>query len=98
MRIKNISFTYFIDYLGRRIHLLEAKGNSVYQSLANSMSPQFKNELIESEALLMDVKEFDWIIYSYGGLILSHTGYSMSILSKSEDCLYQPYLEAIQGV
>jgi hypothetical protein len=98
LRINNVSFSYHIDYINRRIHLLEAKGNSVYQSLANAMSPQFKKQVIDQELLLEDTIEFEWIVYSFGGLVLRSIGFSLDIVSKEETYLHKAYLEAIKGV
>jgi hypothetical protein len=91
MRINNIEVEYFVDYVGRGIHILD-KSRAHYQNLLNEMSPDFQMNFIEGENLLMDVMEFDWICYGSGGLIMEFKEYGLVFVPKNDKRLHKPFM------
>jgi hypothetical protein len=96
MKIKNIEVTYLIEYIEKRIHVLDLS-NSNYGGLQNVIGPDFQKELIEKEHLLIDVMDFDWVLYCSGGLVMTYKGYNLNLVSKTEKWLHAPFLSRIQG-
>jgi hypothetical protein len=91
MRIDNIEIEYFINYIGRSIHILDKTRNH-YQNLLNIMSPEFQKRIIEEEQLLSDVFDFDWICYGSGGLIMEFKEYTLVFVSKQDNRLHKPFI------
>jgi hypothetical protein len=91
MKIGEVELEYFIDYIGRSIHLLDLS-NSHYRRLLNAIGPELQNELIEKEHLLQDVLTFDWICYSNTGLIMEYKNYSLVFVSKNDKRLHRPFV------
>ncbi len=91
MKIEEVEFEYFIDYIGRSIHLLDLS-NSHYRTLLNAIGDEFQNKVIEKEHLLQDVLTFDWICYSHTGLIMEFKNYSLVFVSKGDKRLHKPFV------
>lgn len=98
MKIDNIELVYFIDYLGRKVHLLEKSNSGTQDSLPNVLSPSFQRKLIEREHLLIDLMDFDWILYSQGRFVTRYRAYNLAIVSKTEKWLHKPFLDDIGGI
>jgi|1185.fasta_scaffold77493_3 hypothetical protein len=90
MIINDIKFDYYINYLGKSVHLLDLS-NSHFKTLLNAMCADFQKKLIEEEALLQDVLGFDWICYGQSGLIMEFNKYGLQFISKGDKRLHAPY-------
>ena len=94
MMIDNIEIIYFLDYIERRIHLLEVNKS---KSILNEISPDFQKRIIEQEHLLMDVIDFEWILYASGGLIFAFKDYNLHFIEKTDKRLHSPFKAQIEG-
>jgi hypothetical protein len=90
----NFNFEYFIDYLKRKVHLLNVESNS-YKKLSNIIDPEFQKNFIKTENLLLDLMDFDWILYESTGIIIIYKNYSIAIVSPKLPYLHKPFLEKL---
>lgn len=97
MKIDNIILEYYIDYIGNKIHLLEKRSTSNYDSLVNNIGPEFQKRIIDSENLLIDVIDFEWLLYCSNDLVFTYKDYNLNIVSKTEKRLYGPFLSFLEG-
>lgn len=95
MKIDNIEIIYFIDYIGRKVHILEVSKST--QSILNAIGPQFQKELIEKELLLIDVMDFEWLIYALGGLVMAYKDYNLVFVDKTDKKLHSPFIAQSEG-
>lgn len=93
MKINGIKLQYFIEYLEKRVHLLDS--NPIGQNLANTMCPDFQKKFIEAERLLSDVAEFEWLIYC-GNLIISYQNYDIKMVSSKLPYVHKPFTKALE--
>lgn len=96
MKINNTEFEYQIDYVKRKVHMLDMKSAISGESLANAMDSEFARIFIKQECLLQDIVDFDWIIYMSNGMIANFKDYNFSIISPRLPYLHKPYLDAMQ--
>lgn len=82
---------YYIDYMNRRIHLLDKSYPSTPE-LLNVITPEFQKQFIENECLLIDVLDFDWFIYASNGIIFSYSAYRLELVNPEEKTLYKPFM------
>lgn len=92
MRVQNVEIDYFIDYINNKAHIIELK-KSPMNALINNINSQFQQELVETESLLNDVLDFDWICYCADGLIIKYRDYNYRIINKKLPFLYSPFVE-----
>ena len=97
MKIDNIELEYHIDYLQRKIHLLDL-GPRHSQTLLNIISPEFQKKFVKQEALLIDIVDFDWVLYCGSGLVILYSNYTANIVGKSEKWLYTPFKRPTTGI
>jgi hypothetical protein len=95
MRIGNSELEYFIDYLNKRIHLLDLNKFGT-MTLTNNLDPSFQQELINQESLLSDIMDFDWICYGTDGIITEYSHYNFKFLSYNTLLLHQPYVDKMK--
>jgi hypothetical protein len=94
MQVGNVELLYFIDYLNKRIHLMDR--TSVGQiTLVNTIDPTFQQKMIEQEQLLRDIIDFEWICYGSDGFISSYSNYNFKVLNSKLPYLYKPYLDEV---
>lgn len=95
MRIKDTDILYFIDYISKRIHIidLQTAGKS---RIENIIDPGFQQELIEKEQLLEDILDFEWIVYGIYSVIASYKNYNFRFLNKKLPWLHQPFLDMLE--
>lgn len=87
---------YYIDYLNRRVHVLE-KGKPLYSNnLPNQMGTDFQKRFIEKERILKDVLDFEWLCYSSDGLVLLYKKHNLSLASGKVERLHKPFLDVIK--
>lgn len=94
MRINDIELEYFIDYINKRMHLLDK--NTSGTSLLNAIDPAFQQSVIDHENLLQDIIEFDWICYGSNKLIVLYQDYNFKILNSKMPYLHKPYIEKLK--
>lgn len=94
MKIDDIEIEYFIDYIAKRIHLLDLN-YTTDNNLPNIIGPEFQMKLVEQEHLLLDVLDFEWVIYASNGLILLYKIYNLQLVGKTEKKLHRPFLDVI---
>lgn len=92
MRLGNTSFEYFIDYINKKIHLLDLD-QSRTMSLTNAIDPTFQQKLVDAECLLKDVLDFEWLCYGTDGIVASYRNYNFKFANHKLPYLHQPYLE-----
>jgi hypothetical protein len=90
MQLGETQFEYYIDYINKKIHLLDWTQRSS-GNLVNNISPDYQKRFLEAEALMQDVIDFDWIIYGSDGLISSYRNYNFKILNVKLPYLHKPY-------
>jgi hypothetical protein len=95
MRLDNTHFDYYVDYITKKIHLLDLNNFST-MTLTNAMCPEFQAKLIEKESLLSDVIDFEWLCYGTDGLIASYRNYNFKFANSKLPYLYPPYLEKME--
>jgi hypothetical protein len=91
----NTEIRYHIDYLQKKIHLLDLKERGT-KLLINEISPQYQEELVKHEQLLQDVLNFDWYCYLQDGLILLYNDYNTKFVSAKLPYLYSPFVEIMK--
>jgi hypothetical protein len=92
MRINNSELEYFIDYINKRIHLLDLDTLGM-RSLTNTIDPTFQKMFIEHENLLKDVIDFQWICYATDGLIAEYKNYNFKFIPNEADICHKPFKE-----
>jgi hypothetical protein len=95
LKINNVEVEYHIDYLQKKIHLLDL-GPRFSNTLVNMISPDFQKEFIDSESLLIDIMTFEWILYCGSGLVILYNNYQASLVLDRPKWLYRPFLGRIQ--
>ena len=90
MKVNNTELDYYVDYINKKIHLLDMERDTS-KSLANIISPDFQNKLIEQEGLLQDILDFDWVCYCYDGIIASYRNYNFKLVNPKLPYLHRPY-------
>jgi hypothetical protein len=93
MKIDGIKLQYFIDYLEKRVHLMDM--NPVGQNLANAMCPDFQKKFVEQEHLLSDVADFEWLLY-VGNLIISYQNYDIKVVNAKLPYVHKPFLKTLE--
>lgn len=96
MKVNKTELDYHVDYLNKKIHLLDKSGFPGQTSLTNSLDPDFKKSLIAQESLLQDVLDFDWICYSCEGFIALYTDFNFKMVSPKLPYLHEPFLKYMQ--
>lgn len=95
MKVKNLFIEFHIDYMARQVHVLE-KGRPIYhENLPNNMGEDFQKEMIEKNSLLIDTLDFEWVCYCQNGLILRFRERKLGLISKTDNSLYKPFLDAL---
>lgn len=95
MIIGNSKIEYFVDYINKKVHLLDLD-NFGTRSLTNAICPEFQNKLIEQENLLKDVVDFEWICYGTDGIIASYKEYNFKYCNPKLPYLHEPYKEVMK--
>lgn len=96
MKVNNTEFDYQIDYINKKIHLIDKFGLHNDNSLVNAVDPEFQQAFIKQYMLLEDIVDFDWIVYASNGIVAQFRGYAFAIISPKLPYLHKPYLEAMQ--
>jgi hypothetical protein len=96
VKIDNIELEYHIDYLQRKIHILDL-GPRHSNTLVNIISPDFQKRFVKQEALLIDIIGFDWVLYCGSGLVILYNNYSANVVGKNEKWLYTPFKRPTTG-
>jgi hypothetical protein len=94
VEINNINLEYFIDYINRRVHILDLEPFG--DRLLNSISPEFMRKFISAENLLIDILEFDWLCYATSGVIFSYKNYNVQFAHSETALIHQPFIEKIK--
>jgi hypothetical protein len=94
MLVGNTELIYFIDYIGKRIHLLDMNTPG-RMSLTNSIDPTFQQKFIDQEQLLNDILDFEWICYGSDGIIASYKNYNFKFVNQKLPWVHKPFLEAL---
>ena len=94
MKIDDTHFEYYVDYITKKVHLLDLNHFGT-QSLTNAICPDFQAKLIEEENLLTDVIDFEWLCYGTDGIIASYKDYNFKFANYKLPYLYPPYLEVM---
>lgn len=92
MRIENTDIEYHVDYIEKKIHLLDLDRDQA-RSLTNTISPDFQKRMVEQEGLLQDVLNFDWICYASDGIICSYSNYNFKFMNPKLPYLFEPFIE-----
>jgi hypothetical protein len=95
MRVGNTELLYYIDYIAKKVHLLDLDevGRT---SLTNAIDIHFQKEFIEQESLLIDLLDFDWICYATDGIVAIYRDYNFKFLNPKLPYLYKEYLEVMK--
>lgn len=93
MKIDGIRLQLFVDYLEKRVHLLDSNPHG--QNLANAMCPEFQKKIIESEQLLSDVADFEWLLY-VGKIIISYKNYDVKMVNSKLPYVHKPFIKTIE--
>lgn len=96
MQLGETQFEYHIDYINKKVHLLDWT-QSTNGNLVNNISPDYQKSFIKAEALLQDVIDFDWICYGSDGLITAYKNYNIKILNHKLPYLHRPYKIICEG-
>jgi hypothetical protein len=92
MKVGNTELLYYIDYVGKRIHLLDMDGQG-RTSLTNAIDPTFQKLFVEKEMLMTDILEFDWICYGTDGIIASYSNYNFKYMNPKLPYLHKPFVD-----
>jgi hypothetical protein len=92
MLVGNTEVIYFIDYLGKRVHLLDMNSPG-RMSLTNAIDPTFQKKFVEQEQLLKDIIEFDWLCYGTDGIIAAYSNYNFKFVNQKLPWVHQPFVE-----
>jgi hypothetical protein len=92
MNSQNKHLKVNVDYTRHRVHLLDASFYST-PSLANIISPQFQEEIIEEHNLLQDCIDFDWICYDASGIIVKYKDYNFAYVNPKLPYLFEPFVK-----
>jgi|SRR3954465_9874378 hypothetical protein len=92
MKVGNTELLYYIDYVGKRIHLLDMDGQG-RTSLTNAIDPTFQKLFVEQEMLMTDILEFDWICYGTDGIIASYRNYNFKFMNPKLPYLHKPFVD-----
>lgn len=92
MRIGNTQLEYFIDYLNKRVHLLDLDRSGM-QTVTNAIDPKFQKRFIRQEHLLSDLLDFQWICYGTDGIVAEYKDYNFSFVPHGDQRTHQPYIE-----
>lgn len=95
IKIDSVEVEYHIDYLQKKIHLLDV-GPRFSNTLVNMISPDFQKKFVDTENLLIDIISFEWLLYCGSGLVISYKDYSASLVLDRPKWLYGPFLGRIQ--
>jgi hypothetical protein len=95
VKIDNVEVDYHIDYLGKKIHLLDL-GPRYSNTLVNMISPDFQKKFIKKECLLIDIVTFDWILYCGSGLVILYKDFQAMLILDNQKWLYGPFLGRIK--
>lgn len=95
MEIGGINLEYYIDYINRRVHILDRE--RIGNKLVNTISPQWMEEFIQHENLLIGLMDFDWLCYATNGIILLYKDYNIQIVSSDTSLIYRPYVEYMKN-
>lgn len=90
MKINNTELDYHVDYINKKVHLLDMDSSS-NNNLVNTMSPDFQIKLVEHEGLMQDVLDFEWICYGLDGIIASYRNYNFKLVNPKLPYLHRPY-------
>jgi hypothetical protein len=92
MLVNNTELVYFIDYLGKRIHILDLNfpGRT---KIANAIDPIFQQKVIDEGQLLKDILDFEWFIYAHDGIIGNYKEYNFRLVNPRMPYLHKPYLD-----
>jgi hypothetical protein len=92
----SMKIEYFIDYINRKIHILDLENFSTMGGLANKISRDFQRKLIEEENLMQDMIEFEWFCYCSNGFVLLYKDYNVVFLNKKLPWLHRPFLDVLE--
>lgn len=95
MRIGDSELEYFVDYLNKRIHILDLD-HSGMRTLTNAIDPTFQRKFVEQEHLLSDVLDFQWLCYATDGIIAEYRNYNFKFVPRDERNLHQPYVKKME--
>ncbi len=94
MKIGNTEIEYHIDYVNKKMHILDLSNG--FNKLTNQIDPTYQKLVIEHESLLQDVIDFEWVCYANDGYIASYMNYNFKILNPKLPYLHKPYMDIIQ--
>lgn len=83
---------YFIDFIGKKVHLMD-NSTSYVHSLVNEISPDFQKNFLDQQVFTDDLLKFEWIIYGSDGLISAYSNYNFKILNPKLPYLHEPFVE-----
>ena len=95
MKIDNVEFEYYVDYINKRIHLMDVNAHG--QSIINAISSELQKKLIFSEGLLSATIDFEWYCYNYDGIIVSYKDYCYKIESHKMPYLHKPFSKLVES-
>jgi hypothetical protein len=88
-------FSYFIDYVNSKIHLLDDIKKSPFLIVTNLIDPRWQYAFIQKENLLEDTIGFDWLIYANDGVVYSYKGWNFDFVNPNATFIHQPFLSLI---
>lgn len=93
MKLKDIEFEYFIDYINKRVHLLNRENG--FKLLSDRIDYRFQKDFIEEESLLVDVIDFDWFLYEVNGIIVLYKNSNYQLVNPVMPFLHKEYVEKL---
>lgn len=96
MDFEQTCLEYHVDYINKKIHLLDLS-KATRGQIVNNISPDYQKRLIEAQGLMQDVIDFDWICYGSDGLITSYQNYNFKIINYKLPYLHKPYKIICEG-
>lgn len=94
MLIDNTEVTYFIDYINKKMHVLDSDSPG-RMSLTNAIDPHFQKRLLEQENLLQDIIDFEWFCYGTDGIIASYHDYNFKYVNAKLPWVHKPFLDVM---
>ena len=96
MKIGKCELEYHVDYINRKIHILDLD-QPMRRTLTNEISPDFQKRFVAQEELLQDCLEFDWICYGTDGIICSYSNYNFKYQNPKLPYLFEPYVKEMDN-
>lgn len=96
MDFEQTRLEYHIDYINKKVHLLDLSQAALGQ-IVNNISPDYQKRLMEAQGLMQDIIDFDWIVYCIDGLICSYQNYNFKVQNPKLPYLHIPYKKICEG-